>query len=281
MFDATQIIGQHQAEFAMRLSDEATVQLTGGIAYSHTFIDAQNITVSGAFTSTGVTEKTCRAALGDSFAAGTTDGAGDFNFVQGTNDTHTNRFWNKIAYLILSEPTQDEIDCQSPKPILLNLGDMNFPAPWAASIVPIQIFKIGQFFLVGVPGEFTTMSGRRLRNTVRTSLQKHGLADENSYIVISGLSNEYTHYITTYQEYRMKFFLFQCENLKNFMVINIFKFFFFLEVQRYEAASTLYGPHTLAAYQQEFDRLITFGLALNRTSLPGPTPPNLNYVHVS
>jgi hypothetical protein len=51
------------------------------------------------------------------------------------------------------------------------------------------------------------------------------------------------------------------------------------EVQRYEGASTLYGPHTLAAYQQEFDALVA-GLAQNQTSLPGPTPPDLSYVQV-
>ena len=43
--------------------------------------------------------------------------------------------------------------------------------------------------------------------------------------VLAGLSNVYTHYIATFEEYQH---------------------------QRYEAASTLYGPHTLRAYQQQF-----------------------------
>jgi len=252
MFEAAKIIGTQQAEFALHLFDTAVTQLSGSLAYIHAFIDIQNITVGAQFTSTGKEATTCKAALGDSFAAGTTDGAGDFNFVQGTNDTSTNFLWNEIAYTLLSRPTQDEIDCQAPKPILLNLGDMSFPAPWAASVVPIQIFKIGQLFIIGVPGEFTTMAGRRLRATIHTALMKYGLADEYAHVIISGLSNEYTHYITTYEEY---------------------------QIQRYEAASTLYGPHTLAAYQQEITRLVSEGLAQNITSLPGPTPPNLNYVH--
>lgn len=54
-----------------------------------------------------------------SFAAGTTDGPGMFNFAQGT--TTDNPFWNKVRDF-LSEPTQEEIDCQAPKPILLNTG---------------------------------------------------------------------------------------------------------------------------------------------------------------
>jgi neutral ceramidase len=54
-----------------------------------------------------------------SFAAGTTDGPGMFNFAQGT--TTGNPFWDKVRDF-LSEPTQEEVDCQAPKPILLNTG---------------------------------------------------------------------------------------------------------------------------------------------------------------
>jgi neutral ceramidase len=85
------------------------------------------------------------------------------------------------------------------------------------------MFRIGNFWILGVPSEFTTMSGRRLRNTVRSTLVSLGVADEHTNIVIAGLSNEYSQYVTTYEEYG---------------------------VQRYEGASTLFGPHTLACYQQ-------------------------------
>ena len=54
-----------------------------------------------------------------SFAEGTTDGPGMFGFLQGT--TTDNPFWNKVRDF-LSEPTQEEIECQAPKPILLNTG---------------------------------------------------------------------------------------------------------------------------------------------------------------
>jgi Neutral/alkaline non-lysosomal ceramidase, N-terminal len=43
------------------------------------------------------------------------------------------------------------------------------------------------------------------------------------HLVIAGLTNTYSSYITTFEEYG---------------------------VQRYEGASTLYGPHTLDAYIQ-------------------------------
>ena len=56
-----------------------------------------------------------------SFAAGTTDGPGMFNFAQGT--TTENPFWDRVRDF-LSEPTQEEMDCQAPKPILLNTGEL-------------------------------------------------------------------------------------------------------------------------------------------------------------
>jgi len=185
--------------------------------------------------------------LGDSFAGGTTDGPGDFDFTQGTNSTSANPFWNFIAHFI-SDPTQEEIDCQAPKPILLNTGDITFPTQWTPKILSLQIFKIGELVIVAVPGEFTTMSGRRLRDTVKQTLIQNGVADNDTIVVIAGLSNDYSHYIATYEEYHY---------------------------QRYEGASTLYGPHTLAAYQQLYSTLAE-ALAKNQPVPPGPSPPDLS-----
>ena len=39
---------------------------------------------------------------------------------------------------------------------------MNHPLPWHPSIVETQIFRIGPLVIAGLPGEFTTMAGRRL-----------------------------------------------------------------------------------------------------------------------
>lgn len=57
--------------------------------------------------------------MGYSFAAGTTDGPGEFDFKQGT--TSTNMLWNTIRNFIAA-PTIDDIRCQHPKPILLATG---------------------------------------------------------------------------------------------------------------------------------------------------------------
>ena len=59
------------------------------------------------------------------------------------------------------------------------------------------------------------------------------------------LSNMYSSYITTPEEY---------------------------EIQRYEGASTLYGPHTLTLYLEQYKRLAG-ALVRNETVPAGPTPP--------
>ena len=48
--------------------------------------------------------------------------------------------------------------------------------------------------------------------------------------VIAGHANVYSHYIATYEEYA---------------------------IQRYEGASTIFGPHTLEAYLQQYSALAT------------------------
>jgi neutral ceramidase len=241
-FESTQIIGTNQFKKAVDLFNSATIQLEGPIDFIHTWVEMDNVTVSPNFTSTGKTGYTCLAALGDSFAGGTTDGPGEFNFVQGTNLSTTNPYWNFIGNL-LSEPTDEQIACQYPKPILLNVGGINIPYQWVPEILPLQILRVGQLYLVGVPGEFTTMSGRRLRDTILNVLIDNG-ASNTSIVVICGLSGAYSHYITTYEEF---------------------------QYQRYEGASTLYGPHTLAAYQQEYSKLAE--ALFNQVPYPAGTPP--------
>ena len=123
--------------------------------------------VNSRYTSTGRNETTCEAALGYAFAAGTTDGPGEFDFTQSTNSV--NPFW-KFVSLFLSQPSPEQIKCQAPKPILLNVGTMK-PMEWVPLVLPHQIFQIGELYILGVPGEFTTMSGRRLKLTVQQALK--------------------------------------------------------------------------------------------------------------
>lgn len=88
----------------------------------------------------------------------------------------------------------------------------------------MQIFRIGQLALIAVPGEATTMAGRRIRARVLAALRGAGV----THAVIAGLSNQDTGYITTAEEYGE---------------------------QHYEGASTEFGPNELGAFCQEYDAL--------------------------
>ncbi|KAG2390706.1 Neutral ceramidase [Vigna angularis] len=243
-FESTRIIGERQFKKAVELFSGASEQIKGKVDFRHAFIDFSQLEVN--LSKVGVSEvvKTCPAAMGFAFAAGTTDGPGAFDFKQG--DDQGNPFWKLVRNLIKT-PGKEQMDCQHPKPILLDTGEMKLPYDWAPSILPIQILRVGQFVILSVPGEFTTMAGRRLRDAVRTVLSGNKGFGSNIHVVIAGLTNTYSQYVTTYEEY---------------------------EMQRYEGASTLYGPHTLSAYIQEFTKLAR-ALISGQPVEPGPQPPDL------
>jgi len=239
-YDSQRIIGQMQIDAAMDLYNRATMELSGGVDYRHQYFNMENLTVSAQWTSTGQNATTCNAAMGYSFAAGTTDGPGDFDFTQGT--TSPNPFWAWVSGLLV-KPTDADVACQAPKPILLALGDIK-PIAWVPTILPEQVYRIGNLWILAVPGEFTTMSGRRLRNMVQQQLMRKGQWFADSHVVIAGLSNSYSHYITTFEEFQQ---------------------------QRYEGASTLYGPNTLAAHMQNFAGIVN-ALVDGQQVPEGPLP---------
>jgi Neutral/alkaline non-lysosomal ceramidase, N-terminal len=138
------------------------------------------------------------------------------------------------------------IDGHAPKPIMFPVGNSS-PFPLVPNKVPIQVIKIGQLLLAGVPGEFTTMAGRHLKATLKNVF---GLAVKN--IAIVNYANAYSGYVTTEAEYNM---------------------------QHYEGASTLYGPHTLEAYQQEFTKLAR--AIVNNTQIILGNPEVVEYVGIN
>lgn len=249
-FESCEIIGRKQYDHAISLlkSNEQTV-VDGVVDFRHSFVDFSELIVN-ITTADGQQEevKLCSPAMGYAFAAGTTDGPGAFGFTQGT--TTGNPFWDKVSGL-LSVPTQEEIDCQHPKPILLNTGDVDRPYEWDPKILPLQILRVGSVFILNVPCEFTTMAGRRLREAIHDVLKANLPAEETEgeiFVTIAGLSNSYASYTVTYEEY---------------------------QAQRYEAASTIFGPHALEGYIQEFSRL-AMDMARGRPSATGPSTPDLS-----
>ncbi|KAF7188056.1 Neutral ceramidase 2 [Pseudocercospora fuligena] len=249
-------IGTRQFRGARRLFEDKSAftpvrgQVVRGV---HQYADLSNYH----FTLPNGTEvNTCPAALGYSFAAGTSDGPGAFDFKQGQpNEPHANPLWNAVRNFIHS-PNDTQKACHREKPILLDVGESSRPYDWTPNIVDIQLLRVGQFYIIVSPGEATTMAGRRWREALHTSaVSIHGneLDSQGSepIVVLGGPANTYTHYITTPEEY---------------------------SVQRYEGASTLYGPWTLDAY---INLSLTYlpQLAASASSLPhlnhthGPKPP--------
>ena len=54
-------------------------------------------------------------------------------------------------------------------------ADMDKPYAWQPSIIDVQMLKIGQLIIIAVPGEFTTMAGRRIKDAVKMEALKHGV----------------------------------------------------------------------------------------------------------
>ncbi|KAK2590863.1 hypothetical protein QQS21_011455 [Conoideocrella luteorostrata] len=167
----------------------------------------------------GKQAQTCPAALGYSFAAGTSDWPGAFDFTQGdSGQPSANPIWRVVSGLIKA-PSKDQVACQGSKPILLDVGEISKPYPWTPNIVDIQTLRVGQFVIIVSPSEATTMSGRRWKAAV--AKEAASFMKEEPIVVLGGPANSYSHYCATPEEY---------------------------EIQRYEGASTLFGPHELDAY---------------------------------
>ena len=54
--------------------------------------------------------------------------------------------------------------------------------------------------------EFTTMAGRRLREAVKGTLISNGNGEfnDNTEVVIAGLTNTYSQYVATFEEYKQQ-----------------------------------------------------------------------------
>lgn len=196
----------------------------------------------------GTMVQTCPAALGYSFAAGTTDGPGAFDFTQADSGAPSDPLWEVVSDL-LRTPSPEQTACQYPKPILLDVGEMSEPYAWAPNIVDVQTLRVGQLLIIVSPSEATTMSGRRWRNAVHAAASQLSLTgDAEPIVVLGGPANTYAHYLATPEEYG---------------------------VQRYEGASTLFGPWELPAYiNLTLSALPYLAPGSQSSPPPGPSPPD-------
>jgi neutral ceramidase len=180
----------------------------------------------------------CLPALGYGFGAGTIDGPGLSAFHQGdTLQKHT--LWDMLRNLI-RKPSSKQAHCQFPKPILIAGGELHVPYSWLPEILHFQVLRLGHsHYLLTCPAEITTMAGRRIRSAIQSKIKSilepsFGQTEEDPAeevtVLLLTVCNGYASYLTTPEEYG---------------------------AQRYEGASTLYGPHSLAAFIYIFEELVT------------------------
>lgn len=246
-FEALQISGAQQFDMALQLLNGSQTPMSGDIDYRHIFVKMPGFQVNN--------HTLCKAAFGFSFAAGAEDGPSGLpifkegmtrqQFKKSQLTNYIESFKNLFIPLSLQEEYMDSVQtskssCQGAKPVLLPTGILN----WTPEILPFQLLRIGSLALLAIPGEMTTQAGRRLTNQVQLLLQPLGVKN----VLIVGLSNEYSSYITTPEEYQS---------------------------QQYEGASTLYGPYTFEAYQKIFNQLAK-AMAADQSVDPGPTPKDLS-----
>ncbi|RYP12025.1 hypothetical protein DL767_011531 [Monosporascus sp. MG133] len=195
----------------------------------------------------GTEVQTCPAALGYSFAAGTSDGPGAFDFTQGdSGEPDASPVWTVVKSL-LRVPTANQKACQQPKPILLDPGEQSVPYDWSPNIVDVQLLRVGQFVIIVSPSEASTMAGRRWRAAVKAAASEI-IPDAEPVVVLGGPANTYAHYVPPPEEYR---------------------------VQRYEGASTLYGQWELPAYiNLTVSNVRHLADDATGSPAPGPSPPD-------
>jgi neutral ceramidase len=254
--------GKKQYDKAVELFDHANEELSGSVDFRHAYIDMSNCAVGGTYTINGTDERTWPAALGLGMTSGSSEDSVGFNvWPEGTtrdNVEHDPELIREILGQMLPglfglacpAMEQEYIDGHAEKPILAPVGLIKIlGAPVAPSILPLQLIKLGSLIIIAHPGEMTTMAGRRMRKTILDILGGDGI----KHAVVATYAGAFSSYTTTREEYAM---------------------------QHYEGASTLYGPWTLAAYQQENAKLAA-AMKNNVDAGSGPEPPDLSKKQVS
>jgi neutral ceramidase len=249
-----QEFGEKQYQKAKELYDSANEELNGNIDYRHTHVNMSKVQIEG------TNEKTYPAALGASMFGGSSeDSPSEYGVEEGVTATSTGDYPIEKSPLILKAITvlsglltgfkvpgiQEDYmkKGHEHKPIVLAQG-LAEPYPLSPEVLPLQIFRIGNLVLTAIPGEITTMAGRRLKESVYRILKDAGI----NFSILTTYANAYAGYITTKEEYDM---------------------------QHYEGASTHFGPYTLKAYEQEFGKLAK-AIKEGREINSGPEPRDLS-----
>lgn len=218
--------------------------VTGPIAVAHQYVEYGTIKLTARWQRhEECTDSTSSGCIGVSMISGTRfDGRG----VKGIPEGLT---WGTYPKLTTVPELQDH---QKEKPVIFPTARYGL----SPTTLPLQLFLLGDMntlSIAAIPFEATTMAGRRLRSELLSILNEDlGVPCEHPP-VISGLSNAYCGYLTTREEYA---------------------------VQRYEGASTHFGPNQLSATMQQFEMLAHAACQSTKVKCSTLPPPKIAGVGV-
>lgn len=254
--------GRYQSELALTALQQTIPEklqtVEGKIDAVMSYVDLSNIEIPAEFAHGQLGAKTSQPCHGTAFFAGTpVDGLGapkvlikGMQFLADQFRKQKDKHPNAVDFAAY----QQLYASQGPKQILLEAGTkkilgqpIGFPpsildpliaemnqqvkagaiqhSPLVPSVVPLQIVRLGQLALVCCPGEFTTIAGQRVIDTVKQTLTAQVSIER---VWLASYCNDYMGYVTTYEEYQQ---------------------------QAYEGGHTLFGQWTLAACQSKFKDL--------------------------
>ena len=247
--------GQEEADWILKIlrggPDITTLDLTPNIAYDYTTVDFKNIKVNKKYIGRYHMPyddvehaKTSEPCVGAGMIAGDEEGAPVDYAKEGTirrnyeMDPKTGKVtvtkpkfadtidiyglqnlmdpvWPTAMKVLQSDKYDDE---QMEKVVCLAVGKM------MQTTQPLQIIRIGEVAIAGVPFELTTEAGRRIRSVLTRTLSKAGVKK----VIMSTNTNAYSQYITTREEYA---------------------------AQHYEGTACFFGPWANSALAQEMDKV--------------------------
>ncbi|MET4164478.1 MULTISPECIES: neutral/alkaline ceramidase [Gordonia] len=232
-----ELIGERQYIAGRRAFEAARPMTQGGVDSIVRYVDMSSVSISGTYTPDGRPASTTPAMMG----AGAVATSSEDNYEQPLPflvEGMTNPLVTALGGDRVPPIAPWMRDMQAPKLIAFPLGLLP-PSGWIPSVVPLQLMRIGEIVLVGVPAEVTVVAGLRLRQVVADELRT-----DLDNVLVQGFANAYTQYVTTPEEY---------------------------DLQHYEGGETQYGRYTLSAYLQEFAALAA-AMGSGRGLGRGPAP---------
>ena len=231
-FNRMKIIADRQFNAANSAKGDRRTRITGPIKAAARYVYMPNVTVPAAYTGTGRNQRLCKPAIGISMLAGSTEDGPGLGFIpEGLNWDKLFRWLDKNTAWIpagFREPLRKAIhnkyrdNCHAEKLVALPTAATNAPA-WTELHMPIQVAKLGDLTIIPLPFECTVVCGKRLGDSIARAM-----GSPTDLYVIAGMSNGYSGYVTTREEYT---------------------------VQHYEGASVHYGPFTHNAYMYLYKRI--------------------------